>query len=303
MSQPPSPVPQRSTPLGTAAATTAVVAWGLGNTIVASVPLPGTVISFYRLLAGFLLYVSVLYVRGGRLTLRSLRHGWQGGLAFGLNVASFFVALRLTSVANATTIGALQPLLLMGFAAVMFSERIRTRHVICGMFATGGVAMVAFGAGAESPSDLVGDALAVVALVTMSWYFVASKSARRHLDTLEYMTVAIGVAFVVVTPLALATGDLLSQGLPGPRAALGIAAIVAIPGSGHLLMNWAHNHTTLLLSSLVTLAIPVVSTASAALFLGQVVTAVQVMGIALVLASLAVVIAADARQVPAVKVS
>ena len=44
------------------------------------------------------------------------------------------------------------------------------------------------------------------------------------------------------------------------------------PGSGHIVMNWAHAHTTLMLSSLATLAMPVVSTLAAAAFLDQSVT-------------------------------
>ena len=93
-----------SSPAGIAAAVAAVTVWGLGNTIIASVPMSGIALSFYRLLLGAALYVAVLYARRGRLGWRSFRLGGPGGVAFGLNVATFFAALQLTSVANATTI-------------------------------------------------------------------------------------------------------------------------------------------------------------------------------------------------------
>ena len=285
-----------SRPLGIGAAVGAVTAWGLGNTIIAGVPMPGMAIAFYRLALAVAIYVPVLYLRGGRLSLRSFRHGWVGGVAFGADIATFFVAIHLTTVANATTISALQPLVIMGFAAVMFGERIRSRHVVCAVTATVGVALVAFGAASSGTGSLAGDLMSVVALFAWAWYFIASKKARTELDTFEYMTTMNIVAFAVVAPVALVTGDLFAtdSGLD-PRRLFAIALIVLIPGSGHILINWAHAHTTLVLTSLITLAMPVLSTVSAAIFLDQRVVAVQVVGIAVVLGSLALVIVGDAR--------
>ncbi len=285
-----------SSPRGIAAAVGAVTAWGLGNTIIAGVPMSGMAIAFYRLLLAVAIYVPVLYLRGGRLTARSFRHGWVGGVAFGADIATFFVAIHLTTVANATTISALQPLVIMGFAAVMFGERIRSRHVVCAVTATVGVALVAFGAARSGTGSLAGDLMSVVALFAWAWYFIASKKARTELDTFEYMTVMNLVAFLVVAPVAFVAADLFgADGRLDPGRILAIVAIVLIPGSGHILINWAHAHTTLVLTSLITLAMPVLSTVSAAVFLDQPVVAAQVAGIAIVLASLAVVILGDAR--------
>lgn len=287
-----------SSPWGIGAAVTAVTAWGLGNTIIAGVPMSGMAIAFYRLGLAVLLYLPVLYLRGGRLSGRSFRHGWVGGVAFGADIATFFVAIHLTTVANATTISALQPLVIMGFAAVMFGERIRSRHVVCAVTATVGVALVAFGAARSGTGSLAGDLMSVVALFAWAWYFIASKKARTELDTFEYMTVMNIVAFVVVAPVALLTGDLFgADGRLDAGRLLAITLIVLVPGSGHILINWAHAHTTLVLTSLITLAMPVLSTVAAAVFLDQRVAAAQVVGIAVVLASLAVVVVGDARTV------
>ena len=283
--------------MGIAASVGAVTAWGLGNIVIAGVPMSGIALSFYRLLFGALLYLVVFAVRGGRLRRSSFRHGWVGGVAFGADIVTFFIALQLTTVANATTISALQPLVIMGFAAVMFGERIHARHIVCAVIATAGVAMVAFGAARSGSGSLGGDLMAVAALIAWAWYFVASKKARTQLDTLEYMTVINVVAFLVVVPVALISGDLLSsQGSLGADNALAIVLIVLVPGSGHVLINWAHNHTTLVTSSLITLAMPVISTAAAAVFLDQQVVAIQVVGIAAVLVALAAVIVGDSRS-------
>jgi drug/metabolite transporter (DMT)-like permease len=280
-----------------AAAVTAVAAWGLGNTLIASVELPGLALAFYRLLLATLIYVPLLYLRGGRLTRRTFRYAWKGGVAFGADIATFFVAIRLTSVANATTISALQPLVIMGFAVVMFGERVRARHVASALVATAGVAMVAFGAAPGGSDSPVGDLMATAALFMWAWYFIASKQARTHLDTFEYMTAMNLIAFVVIAPVTILSGQL---GTPtadlGDGRVLWILAIVLVPGSGHILINWAHGHTTLVTTSLITLAMPVISTVSAAVFLDQQVALVQAVGIAIVLGSLAVVILGDARS-------
>ncbi len=273
--------------------------WGLGNTLIASIPMSGLAVAFWRLVVAVVVYVPILYLRGGRLSARAFRLGWPGGVAFGANLATFFVAIRLTTVANATTIAALQPLVIMGFAAVMFGERIRPRHAVASVVAIGGVALVAFGAAAGGTGSLAGDLMAGVALLTWAAYFITSKRARTELDTFEYMTVMNIVALGVVAPLALFGGQLGSDGGGlTPGRLLAIACIVALPGSGHILMNWAHGHTTLIVTSLATLLIPVLSTLSAAVFLDQGVTAVQVAGIVVVLLALAGVVVADARAAP-----
>lgn len=275
----------------------AVVAWGGGNVLIAAVPLNGLAIAFHRLWMGTALYLVVLYASGRRLHRDSFRFGWAGGVAFGADIATFFLAVRLTSVASATTISALQPLVILGFAAAMFGERIRARHVGATLVSVAGVAMVAFGAAEVGESTRLGDLFAVLALLAWAAYFVTSKRARQRLDTFEYMTVMNLVAFLVVAPVAVLTGALdgAGGGLDSRRALM-ILLIVLVPGSGHILMNWAHAHVTLVLASLITLAMPVISTVAAWWFLSQRVTWVQAAGIALVLAALATVIVRDARE-------
>ena len=67
---------------------------------------------------------------------------------------------------------------------------------------------------------------------------------------------------------------------------------------GHFLMAKAHGHVTLLTVSLLTLGIPVFSAAAAALFIDEPLTSVQVAGMGIVLASLAMVSLATARRSP-----
>jgi O-acetylserine/cysteine efflux transporter len=66
---------------------------------------------------------------------------------------------------------------------------------------------------------------------------------------------------------------------------LAIMAVVAGIG-GHFLMSYALPHLPLWLSSTMTLSIPVISTAAAALWLGESLAVVQAVGMAIVLVAL-----------------
>ena len=286
-----------NTPAGIGAALGANLLWGLGNVIIAKVPLGGLGIAFHRLWMGALLYTVVLYLRGGRLRWDSFRYGSLGAVAFAADICFFFLAVKHTTLADATTISALQPVVILLFAGALFGERITRRHVACTVVAVIGIAVVVRGSVATGNVTVFGEVMATLALFAWAGYFIASKRAREHLDTLEYMTVVMIVGCLVVAPFAFATGQATGGGYDGiTREALAwVALVVLVPGSGHLLVNWAHQHTTITLSSLLTLLMPVLSTAGAAIWLGQDVNRIQVVGIGVVLGSLAIVIIGDAR--------
>ncbi len=295
--EPVEPIAHEPSPAGTAGAFAAVTMWGLGNVLVASIPLNGLTIGVYRLALGTLLYLAFLYARGGRLSARSFRYGVAGGIAFGLDIATFFLAVRNTTVSIAVTVSALQPVVIAGFAAVTFGERIRPRHIIGTVLAVPAVGVVAFAGSDSAGQSLFGNVMAVAALFCWAAYFIASKKAREKLPTMEYMTVMNMVGFFTVLAIAVPVGALWSDsGEMSWRTAALIVAVVAVPGTGHILMNWSHAHTTLMLTSLATLTMPVVSTLGAWVFLDQSVTAAQMSGIAVVLAVLAYVVVGDSRE-------
>ena len=289
-------VPTRTTPAGFSAALAATVVWGLGNVIIARTPLNGMAIATYRLWMGAGLYLLVLFASGRRLPRSAFRAGWLGGVAFATDICAFFIAIKHTTLADATTINALQPVVILVFAGALFGEKIARRHIVCTAIAIVGIVAVVRGSEASGQSSVVGVIAAILSLFAWAWYFIASKQARQHLDTIQYMTVVMIVGAVVVTPFALIAGQLTGPTAHVDPVAMGwVALIVLLPGSGHLLINWAHAHTTITLSSLLTLLMPVISTAAGAWWLDQAVNRTQVIGIGIVLLSLAVVIAGDTR--------
>ncbi len=145
---------------------------------------------------------------------------------------------------------------------------------------------------------LNGDLLAVGALLAWTAYFVCSKRARQELSAFEYLTGMAIVAAVGVVPLPfLFHGTLAATDANGW---LTIVYITLINGLiGHFLMAFAHGHVTLLTMSLLTLAIPVFAAASAAVWIDEPLTGLQVGGMTVVLAALGLVSTSAARRAPA----
>lgn len=111
------------------------------------------------------------------------------------------------------------------------------------------------------------------------------------------MTVINLVAFFTVLAIAVPAGALSDDGGGITLRTAGlIMGVVALPGSGHILMNWAHAHTTLMLTSLATLTMPVVSSLGAWVFLDQSVSTLQLAGITVVVTVLAFVVVGDSRE-------
>jgi drug/metabolite transporter (DMT)-like permease len=280
---------------GMTAALLAVVMWGAGPVMARGIHMPGMAVVFYRLWIGGLATTAVLYARKGRLTWRVLRLSTLGGIAFGINISFFFSALKLTTVANATVISALQPALLFLVAGPMFGEHVRGRDVAWTATAIGGVALVVFGAQSSHGHELKGDLLAVGALFAWSWYFVASKQARQQLGALEYQTAMTLISAAVATPIALVSGQSLAPGRYDATTWMWLLLIVAGGAVGHLAMNYAHATVRLTITSLLTLSTPVTSAVGAALFLHEGLSWPQAFGMAIVLAALAIVITGRTR--------
>src|SRR5262245_47747426 len=150
----PSPTFVKRPLAGTVAATTGVVLWGcLVPLAKAADNVNGIVLGFHRLWMGALAVLLVFYLTGGRLTRENLRTSFWGGVLFGLDIIFFFSALKLTTVANATIVGALQPMLLMYVGARWFGEKVTAALVGLSVVAITGAAMVAIGSASGGSDD------------------------------------------------------------------------------------------------------------------------------------------------------
>jgi drug/metabolite transporter (DMT)-like permease len=276
-------------PRGVAGVVAAVGAWGFGPIFVKLISLPGLTLAFYRLWLGFLLMVVIAAVTGRRIRWSELPTAGAAGALFGINVSFFFTALKHTSVADASLITALAPILILVAAGPMFGERLRRGDIGLTAVVIAGVAIVVIGSSGTPQWSGLGDLLAVGALVSWAAYFVATKRARATLGTLEYQTGVMVGASLVITPIALASGTRFVA--PSGDDWFWLAMFVIVPGAvGHLLMSWAHAHVDVSLSSLIVVGQPVVSALAAAAFLHEGLGPLQLAGGAVVLLGIGAVV-------------
>ncbi len=278
----------RSARLGACAVLGAVAIWGFTNTLIKLSPLPALTFAVHRLWLGSALLLAALYGSGRRLSWPAVRSSAPGGALLGVEIAFFFSAIKHTSVADVAVISALQPALVLLVAGRLFGEEVGRREIGWTAASLGGVVLVTLGSTGTPAWSLYGDLLAAGSLIAWTGYFLVSKHARTTVATFEYTTVVFAAATVVVTPLAVLSG----QQLGGLRASDLVVLVLFVVGAsvGHLLLSWAHASVDVSKSSLIMLAQPVVSAVAALLILREPLTPLTVVGGAIVLASLAAIV-------------
>jgi drug/metabolite transporter (DMT)-like permease len=281
-----------------AAVAAAIVTWGFASPLVKYASLSGPAMGFYRLWLGAAVLLLVLRLGRWRVTRETLRWAAPAGVVFGGNLLLFVVSVKMTTVANATLIGALQPAIVLLVASRWFGETVSRRDVACVALAIAGVAVVIVGSAGAPEWNPAGDALAMLSVLMFTAYFLVSKQARLTVGTLEYMTVVHLTAAVAVTPFALARpADLVSFDAVDILIVLFFAFISGT--AGQMVIGWAHRYVDVTLSSLMMLAVPVVAAATAWAMLGEALGPVQIAGSAVTLVAIGAMVRRPAAAVEA----
>lgn len=275
--------------LALTAAMLAIVAWGFGPLFVRGIHADAPVIVLWRILFALPVAVAVAHLTGGRVTWSLVRRAYPTAVCFALSVVTAFASFRETTIADATLIPALQPVLVLVVAARVFGERRSTAEIAAAAVAFAGVGAVVAGS-AGGHRSTYGDVLAVGNLLTFTAYFLLAKRIRTG-DVHSWSFLAaifIGTATIVV-PWSLLVSDRVSMGR-GTDWVL-VLGLVFIPGMiGHGFMTWAHHYVDVSVTSMLTLASPVISIAGAWVVFSQSLTLVQIAGGVAVLGALAVIV-------------
>ena len=265
-----------------------MIVWSVGNVIVKGAPMLGLRLAFWRVGAALVLYLILLSFARRRLTVQHLVKSAPAGVALGLYTALFFSAIKLTTIANAAVIGSMQPLILLWISSRYFGEKIGKWLIGMTLVAVAGAAAVVFGSSGQPQWSLEGDALAVVAMLVFAAYFALAKRGRRSVPAFEFQTSVWITGWLALLPVALFDRSTLV--VPDAVQWRWVFLMVLVPGTGHLLMNWAHSHIRLSTSSILTLATPAISVVVAALWLGETIGGLQIIGISIVMVSLGLII-------------
>jgi len=206
------------------------------------------------------------------------------GLAFAADIGCYFVAIGLTSVANATLLSNFAPIVVVGFTVWILRRPVAWMGWLGAVVAFVGVGLLARRSLAET-SVLTGDALGLLSAVFYGLYQLAIAHARRDQPALRVMT-----AVAVVGAVALAGPAFLLEDVHVPTQAwgwgvlIGLAWITQIGGQG--LITWSLAHLPASFSSVVLLIQPVVAAILGWLLFAESLGAWQLLGAALVLSGI-----------------
>ncbi len=285
-------------PLPLLAAMLAVCCWGIGPLLVKAISASSTTISLYRMWVAVPVALLVCRLSGNKLTVEILRRSLPAGALFAFSIVCGFASFQHTSVANATLIGALTPVLVLLVAGRLFGERVTRRDLSFAALSMLGVLAVVLGASKTAGASFYGDMLAVANLIGFTVYFLEVKRQRtRGIPSAAYLAGIMLTGALVLTPYALLTSHDL--GAIGGTDWLWIILMVLIPGTvGHGLMNWAQGQVDVTILSLMTLANPVISTVGAWIVYDESLAVVQVLGAMVVLVGLGGVVVGHQGMAP-----
>jgi drug/metabolite transporter (DMT)-like permease len=264
-----------------------VLVFSLGPVTVAGSSTTGPVLSFWRLWIGAVLMGALSLVTIRAAGRRPTRTGWSWaarcGAAFGVHQLFFMTAIKATSVVDVTLMQVLQPVFVGLLAVVLFGERPGLGFRLWSLVAIGGAGVVVL-AGASGPSgDPVGVLLAVLNIAFYAVYFVWSKQARDHIDTVPFLFGVVVAAGVVVTGYVVAAGEPVF-GI-GRDDLLRAAFIASVPGAlGHFVTTWPLARVSANVPPVMQLATPFFAGGLAWLLLDQRITALHVVGGAITIA-------------------
>ena len=280
-----------------------VVLWAASSITAKALSTSGLVIVFWRLWFAIpLLWLTML----PRAMRRHLGREWLrgsviGGVIFNVHQVLYFTSLKLTTVADVTIIGALQPVLVLLVAGPLFGERASAGAIAWSAVAFAGTVIVMLGAVHAPTWSFAGDVLALLNLFAFTAYFLASKRICETVGAWEYVVGMTTVSGVVMVPVALATHQRLAQPTAWEWAVL--LAIAIFPGTlGHVFLNWAHAYVPAFVSSMVLLAVPIIATAGAAVLIDEPVSTMQIVGGTIVLGAIAIIVASGRGRDAAVLV-
>jgi drug/metabolite transporter (DMT)-like permease len=269
--------------------------WGLNFTAVKGALADFTPLSFNAIRFGTssLILLSLLWVRERSLGVRRKDVGRFIMLALVGNTVYqlfFIMGIARTTATNSALILATTPIFIVLFGALLGVERISRRVVQGVVLSFTGVVMIVLGSGkplALTDQSLIGDLLIIANPICWSIYTVLSKPMLKDYSPLKLTTVTMAMGAVPLILVAVPSLTTENWGAISTNAWLGLAfsAVFAI-AIGYVIWYTGVSRIGSARTSLYDNLVTVFAVASAWILLAEGMTAIQIIGAALVFGSL-----------------
>ncbi len=221
---------------------------------------PSMVLVFYRVLIASVLLIPYALIRnreefrqmGRKTALLCL----MSGLFLGLHFASYFQALRYTSIASAVALVDTE-VFFVAFMMFFFFREIIPLRAWAGILLTfTGSMLIALSDAGGGEHVLLGDLIALAGAACLAVYTILGKVCRKEISTTAYTTLVYSSAALTVLVILLCTGTpVLGYEPVNWLSALGMAVFCTL--LGHSVFNWALKYESAAFLSTVKLLEPV----------------------------------------------
>ena len=211
------------------------------------------------------------------------RFALMAGVAFALDLGCWHYGITFTSVAKASVLANLTPIVLTAVAWFFFDQRPAPLFLLAVVLSVVGSAVMAEakGTGATGPNPLLGDALSAGTSIWYAMYFLALSEARKRHSAPQVMFWSSLTGLPLMLLAAWILGERVLPATPGGWAACVGLGVVHVAGQGSI--AWALGRLPPATASVIVLIQPVVTTALGWFLFGELLSTWQTIGAALAL--------------------
>ncbi|WP_333587102.1 DMT family transporter [Phenylobacterium sp.] len=288
------PTPESSTPVASGRALGVLI---FGAVVIGFVPIlvrlsdTGSAAAGFWRLAFALPLLALIAARsastpGGGLGGAPSRLAMIAGAMFALDLGFWHYGIALTSVANATVLTNLTPVVVTAFAWIFLAQKPRKLFLLAVGLAIGGAGLMAAArGGAAGPSPGWGNAAAALTALWYAFYFLAVSAARRTEAATRIMFWSSLTGAPLLLLAALALGEPILPGSLGGWAACAGLGLLHVAGQGSI--AWALGRLPPATASVVVLIQPLVAAIAGWILFAEALGPLQALGGAITLGGVA----------------
>lgn len=211
------------------------------------------------------------------------RFALMAGLAFACDLGFWHYSIHFTSVANATVLTNLTPVVVTAAAWIFLKQRPAKLFVAAVALAVAGAWMMAVGRGPDAPgaNPPLGDALALTTAFWYALYFLAISAARRSVGATRVMFWSSVASAPLLLIAALFMGERIFPATAGGWAAVIGLGVMHVAGQGSI--AWALGRLPAATASVVVLVQPVVAAILGWILFAEALGPLQALGAAIAL--------------------
>jgi drug/metabolite transporter (DMT)-like permease len=240
-----------------------------------------TAIGFYRLSFAVPFFAVAVLLKHraemGNLKIKQVAGGMLGGLFLAGHYFSLFTAVNNTTIASAFVICNISPIIILIITALIFREKTTAKAVIGVIIALTGAAIITGGDYSFAGKAIFGDAMAFLAALFYSLYFLVGREMRKQINAPVYVFIVFTTCWMVFLIGMFVTGTPFTGYSTTDFVWLFVFAMVCSIGA-HAVFNWCLAHVSPLYISTIETGEAIFAAMLAALLFGEIPTLWQWIG-------------------------